>query len=95
MAHVITSSCAACLDGACAEVCPVDAIHGAAPIAELRTARRREQLYIDPESCICCAACEPECPVGAIYEDEALPRDLQHEAERNRAFFRDAGTRSR
>jgi len=40
-------------------------------------------LYIDPEVCIDCAACIPECPVEAIYEEYDLPEDKQHWLEIN------------
>jgi ferredoxin len=88
MSYVITSSCAACLDGGCVDACPVDAIHGKHPLAVLRASSLPEQLYIDPERCICCAACEPECPAGAIFDEDRLPAGSRGDAERNRAFFR-------
>jgi ferredoxin len=36
-----------------------------------------EQLYINPDECIDCGACEPECPVQAIYDEASLPQDKQ------------------
>ena len=44
-------------------------------------------LYIDPEECISCGACEPECPVNAIFEDEELPEKWASFAELNAKFF--------
>lgn len=79
MTHIIGSDCIDCVDGGCLAVCPVDCIHG--PInptgksAELagmsEDEKRGMQLYINPKTCINCAACIPECPVDAIYSTEA------------------------
>ena len=70
MPWVITSLCRDCVDQACVEVCPVDCIYA-------YTGDDREafpnQLYIDPEECIDCGVCEPECPWEAIFEDERVP----------------------
>jgi len=70
MAYIITRLCRDCVDTACVSVCPVDCIyrykgedHEAFP----------NQLYIHPDECIDCGACEPECPWGAIFEEEAVP----------------------
>ena len=70
MAWVITRLCRDCVDQSCVEVCPVDCIYvydgddvEAFP----------NQLYIDPEECINCGVCEPECPWEAIFEDEQVP----------------------
>ena len=62
MAHVVTSPCFGCKYTDCVVVCPVESF------------REGEQmLYIDPESCIDCGACVPECPVEAIYHEEDVP----------------------
>ena len=66
MTFVVTDNCRACRYTDCVAVCPVDCFHGDA-----------EMLYIDPEVCIDCGACIPECPVEAIYEESALPADLE------------------
>ena len=95
MAFVITEPCIGMCDTACAEVCPVDAIHGPLPIDTIRTTPEEErrarlprlQLFIDPDVCICCAACEPECPVNAIYEENDLPREWAFYRELNAAYF--------
>ena len=66
MSHVVTSACFGCKYTDCVVVCPVEAF------------REGEQmLYIDPESCIDCQLCVPECPVEAIFQEDNLP-----EAER-------------
>ena len=74
MTYIIADPCVGTCDTACLDVCPVDCIHG--PLytdragAELRDIKQREghQLYIDPDECIDCGACEPECPVDAIFD---------------------------
>lgn len=72
--YFITDQCAGPCGAECYNACPVDAISGPIPVREFVELRRREgaqrpnsmQLKIDPEQCICCACCEPVCPVGAI-----------------------------
>jgi NAD-dependent dihydropyrimidine dehydrogenase PreA subunit len=80
MPYVITEPCAGTCDTACVEVCPVDAIAGGPPLTL--------QLFIDPETCICCGACEPVCPVSAIFEQDDLPPAYRRFAELNAAHFR-------
>jgi NAD-dependent dihydropyrimidine dehydrogenase PreA subunit len=65
-------------DKACVEVCPVDCIHGGDD---------DPQLYINPQECIDCGACEPECPVEAIFEESALPAEWKQYTEINAKFF--------
>jgi ferredoxin len=70
MTWVITRLCRECVDQSCVDVCPVDCIYE-------HTGGKSEafpnQLYIDPEECINCGVCEPECPWEAIFEDEQVP----------------------
>jgi ferredoxin len=77
---VITALCRDCVDQSCVEVCPVDCIYE-------YTGSDREtfpnQLYIDPEECINCGVCEPECPWQAIFEDEQVPDIFQTDIELN------------
>lgn len=70
MAWVITSLCVDNVDMACVEVCPVDCI---VKYEGDDSSTFPNQLYIDPEECINCGVCEPECPWEAIYEDEQVP----------------------
>ena len=65
MAYVIAEPCVDVLDQSCVSVCPVDCIH-----FEEGTDRK---LFIDPDECIDCGACEPECPVEAIFPEDAVP----------------------
>ncbi|GIU94839.1 MAG: ferredoxin [Gaiellaceae bacterium] len=62
MAYVIAEPCIDVKDKTCIEVCPVDCIY-----------ETERMLVIDPVECIDCSACEPECPVEAIYPEDALP----------------------
>jgi NAD-dependent dihydropyrimidine dehydrogenase PreA subunit len=72
MPFIITSPCIGTKDTACVEVCPVDCIH---PTKDEPGFADSEMLYIDPDECIDCGACEPACPVEAIFEQDALPED--------------------
>ena len=65
MAYVIAEPCIDVLDVSCVSVCPVDCIHFEEGVDR--------KLFIDPNECIDCGACEPECPVNAIFPEESLP----------------------
>jgi ferredoxin len=66
MPHVVTANCFGCKYTDCVTVCPSDCF------------REGEQmLYIDPDSCVDCFACAPECPTNAIYHDCDVPTELQ------------------
>lgn len=66
MPYVVTENCQKCRFTDCVSVCPVDCFHTG-----------EDMLYINPDECIDCGACEPECPVGAIMEDTDLPEELE------------------
>jgi ferredoxin len=66
MTYVVIDNCNKCRFTDCVVVCPVDCFH----VAE-------DMLYIDPDECIDCGACVPECPVEAIYPEDELPEDKQ------------------
>ena len=78
MSYIIGKACDGVCDTVCVEVCPVDCIHGPIDIdgsgMEVVGLSKEElkgkQLYINPEKCIDCGACLPECPVDAIYSSE-------------------------
>lgn len=61
MTYVVTEECIQCKHTDCVDVCPVECFHEGANF-----------LVIDPEECIDCGACVPECPVGAIKQAEDL-----------------------
>ena len=67
MTHIVTEACIACKYTDCVDVCPVDCFREGPNF-----------LTIDPDECIDCAVCIPECPVSAIYAEEDVPRDQQH-----------------
>lgn len=77
------------------EVCPVDCIHGPIPLDDIREIPEKERsakfpelmLYIDPEDCINCGACEPECPVEAIFEEDEVPEKWEKFIKINADFF--------
>jgi len=62
VAHVVTEPCANCKHTDCVVVCPCECFYG-----------DDRQLYIDPDDCIDCGACIPECPVEAIFLDVDVP----------------------
>ncbi|KAA9129831.1 ferredoxin family protein [Marinihelvus fidelis] len=62
MTFVVTEACIKCRYTDCVEVCPVDCFHAGPNF-----------LVIDPDECIDCTLCEPECPVEAIYPEDDLP----------------------
>ena len=80
MAYYITETCIDVKDTSCVEVCPVDCIH---PI----DGDGEPMLYIDPDECIDCGACEPECPVEAIFAEEDMPDDQDRFVEINTKYF--------
>ena len=93
MTYIICEPCVGTCDTACVEVCPVDCIHGphdktgaGAEVEELSSIDGL-QLYIDPEECIDCGACEPECPVEAIFDEDELPEEWMKYIEINKEFF--------
>ncbi len=66
MTFVVTENCIKCKYTDCVEVCPVDCFH-----------EGPNCLVIDPEECIDCTLCEPECPIGAIFAEDDVP-ESQH-----------------
>jgi ferredoxin len=95
MAYVIAEPCISVCDGACVSVCPCDCIHGPVEPQSLEglTPEERakkvegQQMFIDPEPCIDCGACEPVCPVNAIFPEKELPERWADYQARNALFF--------
>ncbi len=84
MAFVITQPCIDTMDKSCVEVCPVDCIH-------LEEGSDR-MLYINPAECIDCGACEPACPVSAIFEEANVPAEQQPFTAINALWYEDPGS---
>ena len=76
MPYIITEACIGTKDASCVSVCPVDCIY-----------EGTDQYYINPDECIDCGACEPECPVEAIYSDDAVPENMRMFIEKNSKHF--------
>ncbi len=88
MTYVITTPCIDVQDQSCVEVCPVDCINF--------DEGEDRALYINPDECIDCGACEPACPVSAIYAEDDVPADQAEFKEINAGWYRDkAGARAR
>ena len=97
MSFIITSKCIDVCDGGCLKVCPMDCIHGpinpkgmGSELAEVKASGAKGiQLYIDPNECIDCSACLPECPVDAIVssEKEAIQLGENQSVIKNYEFF--------
>jgi ferredoxin len=81
MTYVITSPCIDVQDQSCVEVCPVDCIY-------FEEGEDR-MLYIHPEECIDCGACEPACPVTAIFTEEDVPEGESAFTSLNAQWFED------
>ena len=86
MAYIITRLCRDCVDTACVAVCPVDCIYR---YTGSDSAQFPNQLYIHPDECIDCGACEPECPVSAIFPEESLPPEWAGYTQINATWFTD------
>jgi ferredoxin len=78
MTYVIVEPCIGTKNASCVDVCPVSCIYEA-----------EEMYYINPDECIECGACEPECPVTAIAHDSAVPAEEQEFTALNAQWFED------
>jgi len=79
--YVIAEPCVDIKDKACVEECPVDCIY-----------EGLRMLYIHPDECVDCGACEPVCPVDSISYEEDLPAEFSQYLQINAAFFADLGS---
>ena len=86
MTYIIGSPCIGTKDTACVDACPVDCIH---PKKDEDGFDDSEMLYINPEECIDCGACEPACPVTAIFAEDDVPDNLKVFTEINALWFKD------
>ena len=81
MTYVIAQPCVDLKDKACIEECPVDCIY-----------EGERSLYIHPDECVDCGACEPVCPVEAIYYEDDVPEQWAEYYKANVEFFDDLGS---
>ena len=84
MTYVITEPCINVKDASCVDVCPMDCIH---PRKDEPSYSEAAQLFIDPEECTDCGACEPECPVNAIYHEDDVPAEYEAYIAKNRQAY--------
>ena len=94
MPYIIAEPCVSTCDTACVDVCPVDCIHGPYDKEGAGAEVHKDgfnpdgvQLYIDHDECIDCGACEPECPVEAIFDEEDTPDEWKKYIKINYDFF--------
>ena len=81
MTYVIALPCVDVKDRACIDECPVDCIY-----------EGERSLYIHPDECVDCGACEPVCPVEAIYYEDDLPDEWTDYHKANVEFFDEIGS---
>jgi len=79
MTYVIAQPCVDVMDRACVDECPVDCIYEGG-----------RSLYIHPDECVDCGACEPVCPVEAIFYEDDLPNEWAPYLGDNSDFFAEA-----
>jgi NAD-dependent dihydropyrimidine dehydrogenase PreA subunit len=79
--YIIAEPCVDVLDKACVEECPVDCIY-----------EGNRMLYIHPDECVDCGACEPVCPVEAIFYEDDVPEQWKDYVSANYEFFEDLGS---
>ena len=81
MTYIIALPCVDLKDKACIEECPVDCIY-----------EGDRMLYIHPDECVDCGACEPVCPVEAIYYEDDVPEQWADYYKANVEFFETIGS---
>ncbi|ERS42445.1 MULTISPECIES: ferredoxin [Corynebacterium] len=81
MTYTIAQPCVDVMDRGCVEECPVDCIY-----------EGKRMLYIHPDECVDCGACEPACPVEAIFYEDDVPDEWIDYNDANAAFFDDLGS---
>ena len=80
MTYIIAEPCVDIKDKSCIEECPVDCIY-----------EGDRMLYIQPDECVDCGACEPVCPVEAIYYEDDIPSQWKEFGKANSEFFVEIG----
>ena len=80
MTHVVTGRCVDCRYTDCCTVCPVECFYEVTDLA---------MLVIDPDTCIDCELCVPECPINAIYPEDELPECYEEWVDKNEQLYED------
>ena len=83
MTYIIAEPCVNTKDAACVDVCPVECIYECEP----EPGNLELPMFIHPDECIDCGACEPECPVQAIFPDTDVPGEWKEFIAKNYAHF--------
>jgi ferredoxin len=86
MTYVVTRLCQGCKDTACLTVCPVDCFYE----PKEPSAEKPDMLYINPDECIDCDACVPECPWEAIFAEADVPKEFQTDTALNKLSMDEA-----
>ncbi len=81
MTYVIAQPCVDVKDKACIEECPVDCIY-----------EGERMMYIQPDECVDCGACEPVCPLEAIFYEDDVPSQWSEYTRANSEFFTELGS---
>ena len=90
MTYTIIEACIGEKDRSCIDVCPVDCIHDDVHMDGVGEDESQDKiLYIDPDECIDCGACEPACPFTAIFAEDDVPDNMQEYTEINALWFKD------
>jgi len=77
MTYIVNDKCIKCKFMDCVEVCPVDCFY-----------EGENMLVIHPDECIDCGACEPACPVQAIFTEDDLPEQWKHFTQMNADYYK-------
>ncbi|HVL87907.1 MAG TPA: ferredoxin family protein [Candidatus Thermoplasmatota archaeon] len=80
MTRIVCEPCVNVKSGECVDVCPVDCFYDSG-----------NQLFINPNECIDCGACESVCPVTAIFPEEDVPEQWKEYSTKNRAWSDQGG----
>lgn len=81
MTYIVSEPCVDIKDKSCIEECPVDCIY-----------EGERMMYIHPDECVDCGACEPVCPVEAIYYEDDVPEQYLDYTQANAVFFNELGS---
>jgi NAD-dependent dihydropyrimidine dehydrogenase PreA subunit len=90
MTYTIAEPCIGEKDRSCIDVCPVDCIHDDVHLDGVSEEESKDRiLYIDPDECIDCGACEPACPFTAIFAEDDVPDQWKEYTAINALWYKD------